>query len=154
MALGGENRREKNRVGAKLRGADDRAQRMGRDGNDPSHRAAGNGGLGAGSEFEQRTITELVLAPVSRWAIITGKLLAGWVTAMVVAGVVVSLGTLLGILRPSGWYWVPTLLVVALIGLASAGIGAAIGARLKQVQKIGPVAINMSIWLFFSASFI
>ena len=108
-----------------------------------------NGGLGAGSEFEQRTITELVLAPVSRWAIITGKLLAGWVTAMVVAGVVVALGTLLGILRPAGWYWVPTLLVVALIGLASAGIGAAIGVRLRQAQKIGPVAINMAIWLFF-----
>ena len=108
-----------------------------------------NGGLGVSSEFEEQTISELVLAPVSRAALVAGKLLAGWVTAMLVALVVVGLGAATGYLRPSGWHWLPTLLVVALIALAAAGIGAALGARLRKLSRVGPVSINLSIWLFF-----
>src|SRR5579859_2141256 len=108
-----------------------------------------NGGLGAAVEFEGHTIKELILSPAARWAIVAGKLLAGWVTAMLVAAVVIALGAIVGILQPSGWYWLTMLSVTALIGLASAGIGAAIGARLQATQKVGPVAINIGIWLFF-----
>jgi len=108
-----------------------------------------NGGLGAAGEFESHTIKELVLSPVERWAIVAGKLLAGWVTAMLVASVVILIGAMLGILQPTGWYWLSTIGIIALIGLASAGIGTAIGARLQMVQKVAPVAINLSIWLFF-----
>lgn len=108
-----------------------------------------NGGLGAAGEFEGQTIKELVLSPASRWAIVAGKLFGGWVIAMLVAVVVVALGAALGILRPSGWYWLTTLGILALIGLASAGLGAAIGARLRTVTKVAPVAINLAIWLFF-----
>lgn len=68
---------------------------------------------------------------------------------MLVAAVVIALGAIGGILQPSGWYWLTMLTVTALIGLASAGIGAAIGARLQATQKVGPVAINIGIWLFF-----
>ena len=108
-----------------------------------------NGGLGAAGEFEGQTIKELVMSPAARWAIVAGKLLGGWVIAMLVAVVVIGLAAALGILRPSGWYWVPTLGVTALVGLASAGLGAAIGARLRSAARVAPVAINLAIWLFF-----
>lgn len=108
-----------------------------------------NGGLGVAMEFEGHTITELILSPAARWAIVAGKLLAGWVTAMLVAAVVIVLGAASGILQPSGWYWLTMVGITALIGLASAGIGAAIGARLKVSNKVAPVAINIAIWLFF-----
>lgn len=108
-----------------------------------------NGGLGVSSEFEEQTITELLLAPASRAALVAGKLLAGWVTAMLVALVVVGLGAATGYLRPDGWHWVPTLVVVALVALAAAGIGVALGARLRKLARVGPIAINLSIWLFF-----
>lgn len=110
-----------------------------------------NGGLGTSSEYEDQTISELVLAPIPRWALIAGKLLAGWVTALIVAGVVVILGAATGMLRPTGWYWFPTLAVMGLIALASSGIGVAIGARLRKTARVAPVAINISIWLFFLA---
>ena len=108
-----------------------------------------NGGLGAAAEFEGQTIKELVLSPAASWAIVAGKLLGGWVVAMLVAVVVIGLGAALGILRPSGWYWATTLGITALVGLASAGLGAAIGARLRTVTRVAPVAINLAIWLFF-----
>jgi ABC-2 type transport system permease protein len=108
-----------------------------------------NGSLGVASEFDGQTIKELVLSPASRWAIVAGKLLGGWVAAMVVAGVVIGIAGVTGLLRPSGWYWLTTLGITALIGLASAGLGAAIGARLRTMAKVAPVAINLSIWLFF-----
>jgi len=108
-----------------------------------------NGGLGTSSEFEEQTITELVLAPVSRSALVAGKLLAGWITALLVATVVMVLGALTGMLRPNGWYWASTMLVVALVALASAGLGTALGARLRQMTRVAPIAINLAIWLFF-----
>jgi len=108
-----------------------------------------NGGLGVASEFDGQTIKELVLSPASRWAIVAGKLLGGWVTAMVVVGVVIGIAAVTGVLRPNGWLWLTTLSITALIGLASAGLGAAIGAKLRTIAKVAPVAINLSIWLFF-----
>jgi len=108
-----------------------------------------NGGLCAAAEFEDLTIKELILSPASRSAIVIGKLLSGWVTAMIVAAVVIGLGAISGSLQPRGWYWISMIAVVALVGLASAGLGAAIGARLRTNRKVAPVAINLSIWLFF-----
>lgn len=108
-----------------------------------------NGGIGTASEFELRTMTELLLAPISRALLIAGKLLAGWMTALLVGAVVVLVGAAAGILRPTGWYWATTLLVVALMALASAGIGTAIGARLRALVRVAPITINLAIWLFF-----
>ena len=108
-----------------------------------------NGGLGIASEFESATIKELLLSPASRAAIIVGKLLAAWVTALLVGGVVFGIGAITGILRPEGWYWLLTIGIAALVALASAGIGTALGARLRQVARTTVIAINISIWLFF-----
>ena len=108
-----------------------------------------NGGLGVASEFESATIKELLLSPAARAAIVAGKLLSAWVTALLVGGAVLVVAALTGMLRPSGWYWLLTIGIVSLIALASAGIGVALGARLRQVARVGTVSINVSIWLFF-----
>ena len=108
-----------------------------------------NGGLGVAAEFEAMTMKELLLSPASRWAIITGKLLAAWVTSLLVGGVVLGLAAVTGMLQPNGWFWLPTIGIAALIALASAGIGTALGARLRSVARVSTIAINLSIWLFF-----
>ena len=106
-------------------------------------------GLATAREFEELTIKALLLAPIGRGTLITGKLLAGWLTTMAVAAVVLVLSAVFGLLRPAGWYWFPALAVVALIGLATAGLGAAIGAALRRFSAVTGIGINLAIYLFF-----
>lgn len=108
-----------------------------------------NCGTATAREFEEKTIKELTLAPVGPSGVITGKLLAGWATTVFVAVVVLALGAIMGLLRPSGWYWLETLGVVALIALMTAGLGAALGARVRAFAPVAALGINGSIWLFF-----
>ncbi len=108
-----------------------------------------NCGLATAREFEDLTIKELTLAPIGRVTLIAGKLLAGWLTTLLLAAVVLILGAVTGILRPAGWYWVPALLVVALFALAAAGLGAFFGALIRRFQPVIAIGINVSLYLFF-----
>ncbi|GAA4054768.1 hypothetical protein GCM10023063_49110 [Arthrobacter methylotrophus] len=61
-----------------------------------------NGGLAIAREFEDLTIKALLLSPISRGTLIAGKILACWVTTMLVAAVVLILSAISGFLRPAG----------------------------------------------------
>ena len=88
-----------------------------------------NAGLATAREWEDSTIKELLLAPISKTSLIVGKLLSGWLTTLLIAAVVLGVGAVSGYLRPEGpIYWFSTLVIVLLIALASAGLGVAIGA--------------------------
>jgi ABC-2 type transport system permease protein len=108
-----------------------------------------NCGLATAREFEDLTVKELLLAPIGRATLIAGKLLAGWLTTLMVGGVVLAAGAVTGMLRPAAWYWLPALGVMALFGLAAAGLGAALGARLRRFQAVVPIGITLAIYLFF-----
>ncbi len=108
-----------------------------------------NTGLSTGREFEERTIAELALAPIGRGVIVAGKLLAGWLTTLVLAAVVLVLGAASGFLAPSGWYWLPTVGMVALYALAAAGLGAAIGVALRRIASVSVVSLTLAFYLFF-----
>ena len=108
-----------------------------------------NCGLATAREFEDLTIKELLLAPINRTTLIVGKLLAGWLTTMLVAGVVLVLGALTGVLRPTGWYALLAIGEIALLALAMAGLGAAVGSLLQRFVPTIAVGVNLSIYLFF-----
>ena len=109
-----------------------------------------NAGLATAREWEDSTIKELLLAPISKAAIITGKLLSGWITTLLIAAVVLVVGAASGYLRPAGTiYWISTLVIVLLIALASAGLGVAIGAASRRFQRVTAIGIPLSIDLFF-----
>ncbi|MDQ6772193.1 MAG: ABC transporter permease [Candidatus Dormibacteraeota bacterium] len=110
-----------------------------------------NCGLATAREFEDQTIKELLLAPMSNTALIAGKLLAGWLTTLLVAAVVLLVGGASGLLRPAGWYWLPALGVIALFALAAAGLGAAVGAVGRRFTAVAAVGINLALYLFFLA---
>ncbi len=110
-----------------------------------------NGGLSTAREWESRTIKELLLSPVSRGAIITGKVLAGFVITFMLGTLVLLLGYALGWTQPQGIYWLSALLTIALVSLFSAGLGVAVGAALRRVQVVIAVSINVAIYLFFLA---
>jgi ABC-2 type transport system permease protein len=109
-----------------------------------------NAGLATAREWEDSTIKELLLAPISKTTLIAGKLLSGWITTLLIASVVLVVGAASGYLRPEGTiYWISTLVIVLLIALASAGLGVAIGAASRRFQRVTAIGIPLSIDLFF-----
>src|ERR1051325_2439949 len=109
-----------------------------------------NAGLATAREWEDSTIKELLLSPISTSSLIAGKLMAGWLTTLLVAAVVLVLGALTGYLRPEGlFYWLTTIAIIMLIALTSVGIGVAIGSAARRFQRVTAVGIPLSIDLFF-----
>ena len=110
-----------------------------------------NGGLATAREWESRTVKELLLSPVSRRAIIAGKVLAGFAVTFILGVLVLLLGDALGWTQPQGIYWLSALLTIALVSLFSAGLGVALGAALRRIQVTIAISINVAIYLFFLA---
>ena len=109
-----------------------------------------NAGLATAREWEDFTIKELLLAPISKMTLIVGKLLSGWLTTLFIAAVVLVIGATSGYLKPEGsTYWISTVVIVLLIALASAGLGVAIGATARRFQRVTSIGIPISIDLFF-----
>jgi ABC-2 type transport system permease protein len=109
-----------------------------------------NAGAATAREWEDSTIKELLLAPISKTSLIVGKLLSGWFTTLLIAAVVLVIGAASGYLRPEDpIYWISTVAIVLLIALASAGLGVAIGAAARRFQRVTAIGIPLSIDLFF-----
>src|SRR5690348_495066 len=109
-----------------------------------------NAGLATAREWEDSTIKELLLAPISRSSLIAGKLIGGWLTTLLVAAAVLTIGAVTGFLRPEGLlYWLTTIFIIMLIALTSVGIGVAIGSATRRFQRVTAVGIPLSIDLFF-----
>jgi len=105
--------------------------------------------LAAASEWETHTIKELLLSPASSGAIITGKVLTGFVTTFALGVLVLGVGDLLGWVQPVGVYWLEVLLILALVALFSAGLGVTLGALLERIQPVSSAAIVIALYLFF-----
>jgi ABC-2 type transport system permease protein len=110
-----------------------------------------SGGLATAREWEARTVKEVLLAPTTRAAIITGKVLAGFVTTFGLGVLVFLVTNLLGWIQPTGVYWLTSLLVIALVALLSASLGVAVGALMQRVQAVIAITINAALYLFFLA---
>ena len=109
-----------------------------------------NAGLATAREWEDSTIKELLLAPISKTSLIAGKMLSGWITTLIVASIILILGAVTGYLRPDGQFsWISTIVIVLLIALASTGLGVAIGAATRSFQRVTAFGIPLSIDLFF-----
>ena len=107
--------------------------------------------IAAAREWETRTIKEMLLAPVARFAVIAGKVLAGFVTTFTLGLLVFLLAFALGWIHPVGIYWLTSLLIMALVALFSTGLGVALGAALQRTQPVIAISINVAIYLFFLA---
>jgi ABC-type multidrug transport system permease subunit len=108
-------------------------------------------GISTSREWDSRTVKELLLAPVARSTIIGGKVLAGFLTTFALGLLVLLLGYVLGWTQPQGWYWLSTLLIMALVSLFSSALGVAVGALLQRIQPVIAISINVAIYLFFLA---
>jgi ABC-2 type transport system permease protein len=110
-----------------------------------------NTGLATCQEFEAKTFKELVLAPTSTWALVGGKIIGGWLTTLMIAAFIWIIGLVTGLIAPTGAYLVPALVMSAVVGLAAACIGVAMGAALRQFQLVTSLSVMVALYLFFAA---
>ena len=108
-------------------------------------------GLSTAREWEERSIKELLLSPASRWAIMAGKVLAGFVSTFLLGLALFGLGYALGWTRPRGLFVLDAIFAIALVSLFAAGLGIAVGMLLKRVQSALALSTTFSVWLFFLA---
>lgn len=94
-------------------------------------------------------LKETLVAPIPRWEILVGKVLGGATVAMI-QGTLVFLITLVAGFRPTNLLAVPiAFLFLFLVAILSSAIGAAIAARLDDMQSF-PLIINFLVQpLFF-----
>ncbi|MGD0610118.1 MAG: ABC transporter permease [Anaerolineales bacterium] len=110
-----------------------------------------SGGIATAREWESSTVKELLLSPASGGAIITGKVLAGFVTSFALGVLVLLMAYGLGWIYPQGIYWLDMFLVVGLVALLGASLGVAFGAALRRIMPVIAVSINVALYLFFLA---
>ncbi len=94
-------------------------------------------------------LKETLVAPVPRWQILLGKVLGGATVAMI-QGTLVFLITLFAGFRPAHWTSLPlAFLFLFLVAILSSAMGAAIAARLDDMQGF-PLIFNFLVQpLFF-----
>lgn len=110
-----------------------------------------NGGLSTAREWESRSVKELLLSPASGSAIITGKVLAGFIPTLLMGGSILLASEMFGLVYPTGIYWLSALATIALLALMGSGLGVALGARLQRPQPVIGLGINMALYLFLFA---
>lgn len=111
-----------------------------------------NAGLAAAMEWQTRSVKELLLAPVSSFTLVAGKVLAGVVAADVAGTLLVVAAIATGqVPVPSFADAAAALGVMTLLGLFGAALGVTLGARLRSAERLNPISAVLSFYLFFLA---
>ena len=93
-------------------------------------------GMSVASEYAQRTINEMLLAPVSRVRIILGKAMAAFLSTFSLATLVLVIGAALGWARPDPQFWPEAIAAIALSSAFASGLGIAIGTWYQRRQPV------------------
>ncbi|HLZ10259.1 MAG TPA: ABC transporter permease, partial [Chloroflexota bacterium] len=104
-------------------------------------------GVNAAREYEEGTITELMLSPASRWAISTGKIL-GALVLNASAGIAVLVVVVL-ILAVTPVYPLEVIGYGLILMVTFVAIGTLIGTLLRRRQATVPLSFALTLPLFF-----
>lgn len=111
-----------------------------------------NAGMAAVQEWQSGTVKEILLAPAPAMAAIAGKVLAGVVAADLVGLALAGLSLAAGFFRiPTAGQALWALLAMTLLGALGSGIGVGLASALRSFERLGPVSILLSFYLFFLA---
>lgn len=106
-----------------------------------------NTGLAVASEWNDRTVKSLLLAPVGRGILVAGKVIAGLGQSLLSIALVV-LVLLVGFdFRPVGSMWAMAA-IMAMTTIIGAGIGAAIGVATKKTLAATSILVALAIAFF------
>lgn len=109
-----------------------------------------NAGIAAVREWETGSVKELLLSPASSLTIVAGKVLAGVIAADLASMAAVALAAVLGILpRPSPAGASLAIAAMTLMAVFASGVGVALGAWLRAMERLNSVSILVGFYLFF-----
>lgn len=106
-----------------------------------------NTGLAVASEWNDRTVKTLLLAPTSRATLVTGKVISGLGQSILSIALILVVLVLGFHFRPVGSMWAMAS-IMAITALMGAGIGAAFGVASKKTLAASSILIALAI-LFF-----
>ncbi len=98
---------------------------------------------------ERGTARYLVLAPISPWVFVAGRLLGGFCASCFVIMVAGALCILAGVLAPPANHWFALALLFVATALSASGIGAIVGTFLRGTRNIALSASLLAIYFFF-----
>lgn len=97
-------------------------------------------------------LNKLRVAPINRFSILIGGLLANLTRMMAQTTLLLIIGIVFGV-RPEYWYLLPLILVfVAIFGLVIGGLGLIIGLKTRNVQSTFLLVNFFTLPLFFTSS--
>jgi ABC-type multidrug transport system permease subunit len=110
-------------------------------------------GMGVASEYQHRTIKPILIAPASHLTVITGKVLAGFLSTFGIAALALTASAALGLASPEGGprFWLDALVAVALTAAFGAGLGLAVGVIFQRKMAVSVFATIIAVQLFAGA---
>jgi ABC-type multidrug transport system permease subunit len=104
-------------------------------------------GMGAAREWEKETVKELLLAPVSPWTVLVGKMLGSLVMGLLPVAVVLAVLIIVVGDYPANFLLVVGVSLLTLLVFVAAGM--MLGMALKQRMSLTTVTRAISVPLFF-----
>ena len=109
-----------------------------------------NAGLAAVREWETGSVKELLLSPVPALGIVAGKVVAGVLAADIVGALAVAVATGAHLMPLPGPGNIGlALAAMTLLGLFASALGVALAAAIRVQDRLIPISINISFYLFF-----
>lgn len=100
-------------------------------------------------DIEQKTSRNLILAPVSAWTLVAGRLLGGLLMSTIIVFPILFVCFLFGIIAPPLDH-IPALIALFIAtGLCAAGLGAALGSLLRGARLVAMASSVIATYLFF-----
>ncbi len=100
-------------------------------------------------DAEGGTARMLVVAPVSSWALVAGRLLGGMLASLAVLFVAVVFCVLTRIIAPPAAHWPALILLFVATALCASGLGAILGTVLRGTRIIALASSLVATYLFF-----
>lgn len=100
-------------------------------------------------DSERGTARHLLLAPLSPWALIAGRLLGGTLAALIALVPALLLCILFGVVAPPADHWPALMALFLATALCASGLGAVVGTVLRGSRTVTLAAAVLATYLFF-----
>jgi ABC-2 type transport system permease protein len=98
---------------------------------------------------ERGTARYLVLAPLSAWVFVAGRLLGGFCASCLIVIIACGICILSGVIAPPANHWLALAMLFVATALSASGMGAIVGTFLRGTKNITLVASLLAIYFFF-----
>lgn len=100
-------------------------------------------------DVERGTAQYLALVPQADWSLVVGRLLGGLIASLIVLIPALVLCILTGIISPPADHWPALIALFVATGLCASGMGATLGALLRDARTVTMAASTLATYLFF-----